>query len=92
MPVYRRHSEPGQLQFITSSAHRRTKLLDGDHLRRDLVEVLGQLRQETRFLPIGWVWTPEPFHLPGKPALARTGREPQPPHARKKTLDKLCLT
>ena len=70
MLLYRRHFEPGQLQFITTSTYRRTKLLDSDRFRRDFLEVLGQLRQETGFLLIGWVLMPESFHLLGKPALA----------------------
>ena len=53
MPVYKRHFEPGQLQFITASAYRRTKLFDSDRFRRNFVEVLGQLRQEAGFLLIG---------------------------------------
>ena len=46
------------------------RLFHSDRFRRDFVEVLGQLRQETDFLLIGWVLMPEPFHLLGKPALA----------------------
>ncbi|MGO8734634.1 MAG: transposase, partial [Terriglobia bacterium] len=63
MPVSRRHFAPGQLQFITSSVYRRTKLFDSQRLRSNFVEVLRQFRQEAGFLLIGWVLMPEHFHL-----------------------------
>ena len=72
MPVSRRHFSPGQLQFITSSTYRRTKLFDRHHLRCDFVEVPRQFRQETGFLLIGWVLTPEHFHLLIKPEPAES--------------------
>jgi hypothetical protein len=44
MPGYRRHFEPGQLQFITTSAHSRTKLVGRSGFRPHFVEGLGQPR------------------------------------------------
>ena len=70
MPVYRRHFEPGQRQFITTSTYRRLKLFDSDRFRWSFVEVLRQLRQETAFLLIGWVLMPEHFHLLIRPEPA----------------------
>ncbi len=70
MPVYGRHFEPGQLQFITTSTYRRMKLFQSDRFRCDFVEVLMQLRQETGFLLVGWVLMPEHFHLLIKPVPA----------------------
>ncbi|MGD0010943.1 MAG: hypothetical protein ABSE93_20675 [Terriglobia bacterium] len=32
MPTHKRHFVPGDLQFLTSSTYRRTKLLDSDRL------------------------------------------------------------
>ena len=65
MPVSRRHFAPGQLQFITSSTYRRTKLFDSHRLRCDFVEVLRQFRRETGFLLVGWVLMPEHFQRLG---------------------------
>jgi len=72
MPVSRRHFAPGQLQFITSSTYRRTKLFDSHRFRCDFVEVLGQFRRKTGFLLIGWVLMPEHFHLRIKPEPAES--------------------
>ena len=33
MPLYGRHFEPGQLQFITTSTYRRARLFDSDYCR-----------------------------------------------------------
>jgi hypothetical protein len=44
--IYGRHFEPGQLQFITTSTHRRTQLFHSQRFRWTFVEVLRQLRQE----------------------------------------------
>jgi hypothetical protein len=52
MPIYGRHFEPGQLQFVTTSTYRRSRLFDADRFRWAFVETLRQLRQETRFLLI----------------------------------------
>ena len=59
MPVSRRYFAPGQLQFVTSSFYCRMKLFESLRLRSEFVEVLGQLRQETSFLLIGWMLMPE---------------------------------
>ena len=63
MPIYGRHFEPGQLQFITTSTYRRSQLFTCQRFGWILVETLRPLRQETGFLLIGWVLTPEHFHL-----------------------------
>ncbi len=65
LPVSRRHFAPGQLQFITSSTYRRTKLFDSDCFHYDFIEVLRQFRRETCFLLIGWVLMPEHFQRLG---------------------------
>jgi putative transposase len=72
MPIYGRHFEPGQLQFITSSTYRRLKLFNSQRFRWVFVEVLRQLRQETGSLLIGWVLMPEHFHLLVKPEPAES--------------------
>ena len=70
MPVSRRYFAPGQLQFITPSAYRRLKLFDSQRLRFLVVELLREYRQQKGFLLIGWVLTPEHFHLLIKPEPA----------------------
>jgi hypothetical protein len=60
-PVSWRNFAPGQLQFITSSAYRRTRLFESRRFRCDFVEVLWQFGQETGFLLVGWVLMPEHF-------------------------------
>jgi len=70
MPVYGRHDEPGQLQFITTSTYRRAQLFELDLFRWYFVQVLRQLRNETGFLLIGWVLMPEQFHLLIRPEPA----------------------
>jgi len=72
VPVSQRYFAPGQLQFITSSVYWRMKLFDSPRLRGEFVEVLRQLRQEAGFLLIGWVLTPEHFHLLIKPEPAES--------------------
>lgn len=72
MPVYGRHFEPGQLQFITTSTYRRTRLFERDRFCHDFVDVLRQLRPEMGFLLIGWVLMPEHFHLLIKPEPAES--------------------
>jgi REP element-mobilizing transposase RayT len=63
MPIYGRHFEPGQLQFITTSTYRRSPLFACQRFCWAFVETLRQLREETRFLLIGWVLMPDHFHL-----------------------------
>jgi REP element-mobilizing transposase RayT len=65
MPVSGRHFAPGQLQFITSSTYRRTKLFDSHRFLYDFVEVLRQFWRETGFLLVGWVLMPEDFQRLG---------------------------
>jgi putative transposase len=72
MPIYGRHFEPGQLQFITTSTYRRLKLFGSPRFRCVFVEALRQLRQETGSLLIGWVLMPEHFHLLIKPEPAQS--------------------
>jgi len=50
MPIYGRHFEPGQLQFITTSTYRRSRLFTCQRFYWTFVETLRQLRQDTRFL------------------------------------------
>ncbi len=66
----KRHFDPGQLQFITSSTYRRRKLFESQRFRGDFVEVLRDLRQEMGFRLVGWVLMPEHFHLLLKPEPA----------------------
>ena len=61
MPIYGRHFESGQLQFITTSTYRRSRLLTCQRFCWTFVET--QLRQETKFLLIDWVLMPEHFNL-----------------------------
>jgi putative transposase len=70
MPIYGRHFEPGQLQFITTSTYRRSRLFTCQRFRWIFVETLRQLRQETGLLVIGWVLMPEHFHLLIRPQPA----------------------
>jgi len=70
MPIYRRHFQPGQLQFITTSTYRRTRLFEDNPFRWSFVDVLRQVRLDFDFLLIGWVLMPEHFHLLLKPVQA----------------------
>ena len=70
MPIYGRHFEPGQWQFITTSTYRRSRLFTCQRFCWTFVETLRQLRQETGFLLIGWVLMPEHFHLLLRPQPA----------------------
>jgi putative transposase len=70
MPIYGRHFEPGQLQFITTRTYRRNRLFTCQRFCWIFVETLRQLRQEIRFLLIGWVLMPEHFHLLIRPQPA----------------------
>src|SRR5208282_2135634 len=67
-----RHFPPGQLQFITDSTYRRTRLFDSQRFRSSFVEVLGRLRQEMGFLLVGWVLMPEHYHLLFRPQPAES--------------------
>ena len=70
MPIYGRHFERGQLQFITTSTYRRSRLFTCQRFCWIFVDVLRQLRQETGFLLIGWVLMPDHFHLLIRPEPA----------------------
>lgn len=70
MPIYGRHFSPGQLQFITTSTYRRSRLFTCQRFCWTFVETLRQVRQETGFLLIGWVLMPEHFHVLIKPEPA----------------------
>ena len=75
MPIYGRHFEPGQLQFITTCTYRRSRLFTCQCFCWTFVETLQHIRQETGFLLIGWVLMPEHFHLLIRPEpAADTGR------------------
>lgn len=67
---HKRRYSPGQLQFITTSTYRRAPLFLSDRFRRCFVETLARVRQETKFLLIGWVLMPDHFHLLLKPESA----------------------
>ncbi len=62
MPFYKRRYSLGQLQFITSSTYRRAPLFLSDRFCRCFVRRLERLRQEMKFLLIGWVLMPDHFH------------------------------
>jgi len=70
MPSYGRHFEPGQLQFITTSTYRRSRLFTCQRFCWTFVETLRQLRQETGYLLLRWVLMPEHFHLLIRPQPA----------------------
>ena len=64
VPIYGRHFEPGQLQFVTTSTYRRSRLFTCQRFCWIFVQTLRQLRQEMGFLLIGGVFMPEGFHRP----------------------------
>jgi putative transposase len=70
VPHYPRCFHPGQLQYITASTYHRTALFASPRFCRAFVQVLGQLRQETGFLLLGWVLMPDHFHLLIRPEPA----------------------
>jgi len=70
MPFYGRTYSPGQLQFITSSTYRRAPLFLSERFCRCFVRRLERLRQEMKFLLIGWVLMPDHFHLLLRPEPA----------------------
>ncbi|MGH8403753.1 MAG: transposase, partial [Gammaproteobacteria bacterium] len=71
MPLYHRHFEPGQLQFITSSTYRRAPIFSNPACCQFFVEALRAARSKFRFRLVGWVLMPEHFHVLLQPALAR---------------------
>ena len=72
MPRHKRHYDPGQLQFITASTYQRAPLFLSERFRRGFVETLARVRQEKKFLLIGWVLMPDHFHLLIKPEPAES--------------------
>jgi len=72
MPVYHRHFEPGQLQFITSSAYRRVPIFSTPSYCRLFVTSFRAARAKLDFLLIGWVLMPEHFHVLVQPGLAQS--------------------
>jgi len=63
MAMGRRHFARGELQFLTTRTYRRNRLFTCQRFRAIFVDTLRQLREETRFLLVGWVLMPEHFHL-----------------------------
>lgn len=63
MPLYHRSFTPGHLQFITTSAYRRTPLFRDEGFCREFVSVLADLRGTKGFTLTGWVLMPDHFHL-----------------------------
>jgi putative transposase len=72
MPLYHRTYSPGELQFITTSTYRRAPLFLSQRFCRCFVQRLEEVREEMKFLPIGWVLMPDHFHLLVKPQPAET--------------------
>ena len=72
MPFYHRTYNRGELQFIPSSTYRRAPLFLSERFRRCFVQRLEEVRQELKFLLIGWVLMPEHFHLLIKPQPAES--------------------
>ena len=72
MPLYHRTYSPGQLQFITTSTYRRAPVFLSHRFCHCFVQRLEEVRQELKFLLIGWVLMPEHFHLLIKPEPAET--------------------
>ncbi|HXJ95675.1 MAG TPA: transposase [Terriglobia bacterium] len=72
MPFYHRTYNRGELQFITSSTYRRAPLFFSERFRRCFVQRLEEVRQELKFMLIGWVLMPEHFHLLIKPQPAES--------------------
>ncbi len=70
MPIYGRHFDPGQLQFITTSTYRRSPLFTCQRVCWTFVETLRQVRQETGSLLLGWVLMPDHFRLLIRPQPA----------------------
>jgi REP-associated tyrosine transposase len=72
MPLYHRTYNRGELQFITSSTYRRAPVFLSERFCRCFVRRLEEVRQELKFLLVGWVLMPEHFHLLIKPQPAES--------------------
>ncbi len=72
MPTYHRHFEPGQLQFITTSAYRRASVFADFRYCQLFTQALQAARCKFQFKLIGWVLMPEHFHLLLQPPAAES--------------------
>ncbi len=54
MPFNKRTYSPGQLQFITTSVYRRAPLFLSERFCRCFVQRIEEVRQELKFLLLGW--------------------------------------
>ena len=72
MPFYNRTYSPGELQFITTSTYRQAPLFLSPRFCHCFVQRLEEVRQELKFLLMGWVLMPEHCHLLLKPQPAET--------------------
>ena len=59
----RRFYGAGHLHFITSSCYQRQPLLNNVYRRDLFLQVLEQVRQNYRFVVVGYVVMPEHFHM-----------------------------
>jgi putative transposase len=59
----RRFYGGGYLHFITSSCYQRRPLLDHPTHRDLFLQILEQVRQNYRFVVVGYVVMPEHFHM-----------------------------
>jgi hypothetical protein len=58
MPFYHRTYNRGELQSITSSTYRRTPVFLSERFCHSFAQRLEEVRQELKFLLIGWVLRP----------------------------------
>jgi REP-associated tyrosine transposase len=63
VPIYARHFEAGQLQFVTSSTYGRAAIFSVPGYCRLFVEAVRAARLKLGFLLVGWVLMAEHFHL-----------------------------
>jgi hypothetical protein len=59
MPIYGRHFEPGQLQFITTSTYRRVRVFSILGFPDLFLDALRETRSKFSLLLVGWVLMPE---------------------------------
>ncbi|MGH9432601.1 MAG: transposase, partial [Terriglobia bacterium] len=71
-PLYHRHFEPGQLQFIASSTSRRAPIFSNPACCQFFVQALRAARSKFHFRLIGWVLMPEHFHVLLQPASSQS--------------------
>jgi hypothetical protein len=86
MPIYGRHFEPGQLQFITTSTYRRVPVFAIPGSPQLFLEALRAARSKFGFLLVGWVSCLSIFICSSSPSRRKhprneegieTGRWPQ---------------